>query len=222
LPAHLEIPNSAALIPARRAIASYATAECQRALPSLNELKLSQNNFNEKISEAQDKFLRARWERAPGSSWIYLASDNKWTGFEKETRRREYFAQGRRCAILSLRNERSANRFMNPNSTTRWYHFIAYFFGGAFLANAIPHFVNGVSGSPFQSPFASPPGQGLSSATVNVLWGSFNLILAYLLIARVGRFELRQSKHVVVLGLGALLIALFSAHIFGKFHGGNL
>ena len=42
----------------------------------------------------------------------------------------------------------------------RWYHYIAYFFGGAFLANAIPHFVNGVSGRPFQSPFASPPGEG--------------------------------------------------------------
>jgi hypothetical protein len=111
---------------------------------------------------------------------------------------------------------------MNANTTTRWYHFIAYFFGGAFLANAIPHLVNGISGRPFQSPFASPPGQGLSSSTVNVLWGSFNLVLAYLLVGRVGRFELRQSKHVVVLGLGALLMALILAWAFGKFHGGNL
>ena len=46
--------------------------------------------------------------------------------------------------------------------TTRWYHFIAWFFGGAFLANTIPHLVSGISGSPFQSPFASPPGQGLT------------------------------------------------------------
>jgi len=104
----------------------------------------------------------------------------------------------------------------------RWYHFIAYFFGGAFLANAIPHLVNGISGSPFQSPFASPPGQGLSSATVNVLWGSFNLVLAYLLIARVGRFELRQWKQVVVVGLGGLVMALMLARVFGKLHGGNL
>jgi hypothetical protein len=111
---------------------------------------------------------------------------------------------------------------MNANAATRWYHFIAYFFGGAFLANAIPHLVNGLSGSPFQSPSASPPGQGLSSATLNVLWGSFNLILAYLLVARVGRFDLRQSKHVVVLGLGALLMALLLARAFGRFHGGNL
>ena len=28
----------------------------------------------------------------------------------------------------------------------RWNHYIAYFFGGAFLANAIPHFVSGIMG----------------------------------------------------------------------------
>ena len=50
----------------------------------------------------------------------------------------------------------------------RWYHYVAYFFGGAFLANALPHLGNGISGHAFQSPFASPPGVGLSSATVNV------------------------------------------------------
>src|SRR5580692_4848854 len=104
----------------------------------------------------------------------------------------------------------------------RWYHFIADFFGGAFLMNCVPHLVNGVSGSPFQSPFASPPGEGLSSSTVNVLWGMFNLAVAYLLVVRVGRFELRQTRHAVVLGLGALLMALMLAQGFGRFHGGNL
>jgi hypothetical protein len=107
-------------------------------------------------------------------------------------------------------------------SVTRWYHLLAYFWGGAFLANTIPHLVNGISGSPFQSPFASPPGQGLSSSTVNVLWGMFNLLVAYVLVARVGRFELRQTTHVIALGLGLLLMALMLAHGFGRFHGGIL
>ena len=107
-------------------------------------------------------------------------------------------------------------------NTTRRYHYIAYFFGGAFLANTIPHLVNGISGRPFQSPFASPPGQGLSSSTVNVLWGIFNLVAAYVLVARIGGFELRKTRHVVVLGLGALLMALMLARGFGRFHGGNL
>jgi hypothetical protein len=102
----------------------------------------------------------------------------------------------------------------------RWYHYVAYFFGGAVLTNAVPHFVNGVSGNPFQSPFASPPGEGLSSSTVNVLWGLFNLVLGYLLVCRVGNFQLRQTRHVVVLGLGALAMAIVLARALGKFHGG--
>jgi hypothetical protein len=102
----------------------------------------------------------------------------------------------------------------------RWNHYLSYFLGGAFLVNAIPHFVNGVMGHPFQSPFASPPGQGLSSAMVNVLWGAFNLVIGYLLVCRVGTFELRRTKHVLVAGLGALLMALMSSWAFGRFYGG--
>jgi hypothetical protein len=101
---------------------------------------------------------------------------------------------------------------------TRWYHLLAYFFGGAFLANTIPHLVSGISGSPFQSPFAKPP----SSSTINVLWGAFNLVVAYLLVVRVGHFDLRKSTHVIILGLAALLMALMLAHGFRRFHGGNL
>jgi hypothetical protein len=104
--------------------------------------------------------------------------------------------------------------------TTRWYHYVSYLFGGAFLANTIPHFANGVSGRPFQSPFASPPGQGLSPAIVNVGWGFFNLAVGYLLVCRVGSFDLRRTRHVLTLGAGVLLMALMLARAFGKFYGG--
>jgi hypothetical protein len=76
----------------------------------------------------------------------------------------------------------------------RWYHYVAYFIGGAFLANSLPHLGNGISGHAFQSPFASPPGVGLSSPTVNVLWGLFNLAVGYLLVCRVGNFNLRKTQ----------------------------
>jgi hypothetical protein len=105
--------------------------------------------------------------------------------------------------------------------TMIWYHDLAYFFGGAFLSNAIPHFVCGVMGRPFQSPFAKPPGEGLSSSTVNVLWGFFNLVVGYFLIGRVGDFDARATDHVIALGLGLLLMALVMARMFGRFHGGN-
>ncbi len=102
-----------------------------------------------------------------------------------------------------------------------WLNLIAYFFGGAFLCNAIPHFVSGAMGRPFQSPFAKPPGEGLSSSTVNVLWGAFNLVVAYALICRVGEFSLHSTAHAAVLGLGFLVMGLFAARHFGRFHGGN-
>ena len=102
-----------------------------------------------------------------------------------------------------------------------WMHDLAYFFGGAFLANAVPHYVSGMMGRPFQSPFAKPRGKGLSSSTVNVLWGFANLALAYCLILHVGEFDLRVIDHVASLGLGLLLMGLMAARIFGPFHGGS-
>lgn len=102
-----------------------------------------------------------------------------------------------------------------------WQHDLAYFFGGAFLANAVPHYVSGIMGRPFQSPFAKPSGKGLSSSTVNVLWGFANLAIAYGLILRVGRFDLRAADHIASLGLGFLLMGVASARLFGRYHGGN-
>ncbi len=102
-----------------------------------------------------------------------------------------------------------------------WLHLVSYFFGGTFLTNAIPHFVSGMMGRPFQSPFAKPPGEGLSSSTVNVLWGFFNAVVGYLLVVRAGNFNLRSIRDVLALAVGALLISLFSARHFGQFHGGN-
>jgi len=105
--------------------------------------------------------------------------------------------------------------------STEWIHYVSYFFGGAFLANAIPHFVSGIEGRPFQSPFAKPPGEGLSSSTVNVLWGAFNIVVGYLLVLRVGAFDLRSTSHVLSAGLGVFSMALMLARTFGRFHGGR-
>jgi hypothetical protein len=98
---------------------------------------------------------------------------------------------------------------------------LSYFFGGLFLANAVPHVVSGMMGRPFQSPFAKPSGEGLSSSTINVVWGFFNIIIGYVLICHVGDFNLKNWADIIALGAGALLISLFSARHFGRFNGGN-
>ena len=99
--------------------------------------------------------------------------------------------------------------------------YAAYFLGGAFFTNAVPHFVNGVMGRPFQSPFANPRGVGLSSSTLNVLWGFINLTVGYLLVCHVGTFDLRSTGQATALGLGVLVFAMLLARYFGRFHGGN-
>jgi hypothetical protein len=101
------------------------------------------------------------------------------------------------------------------------WHVLSYFFGGLCSANFVPHFVVGIMGSPFQSPFAKPHGQALSSSTVNVLWGLANGFLAYLLVVRVGRFDPRNAGCILPFTLGVVLISLFSARHFGRFNGGN-
>lgn len=103
-----------------------------------------------------------------------------------------------------------------------WHHDVAYFFAGAFLTNGIPHFVSGLMGRPFQTPFAKPPGKGLSSSTINVVWGFFNLAVGYALACRVGNFDLHATDEALSLGAGMLLLGLFTARAFGRFHGGNM
>ncbi len=83
-----------------------------------------------------------------------------------------------------------------------WHYVVAWFFGGAFLANSTPHFIAGVSGRPFHSPFAKPPFRGLSSPLVNVLYALFNLAAAWALLALVGRFEPRRAAHFAVAAAG--------------------
>ncbi|MGB8028674.1 MAG: hypothetical protein WCF30_03325 [Terracidiphilus sp.] len=101
-----------------------------------------------------------------------------------------------------------------------WYDYLSYFFGGAFLSNSLPHLINGVSGRAFQSPFAKPPGKGLSSSTVNVLWGFFNLAVAYVLVLRVGTFSIYDIPQLLTFSAGFLLMSVMLARGFGRYYGG--
>jgi hypothetical protein len=88
-----------------------------------------------------------------------------------------------------------------------WYHYVAGFFAGAFLANFVPHFVSGVSGNKFPSPFAKPPGKGLSSPPVNALWGLLNLLIGYGLL-RAGRVSMENGLSLAVFFIGIAAISI--------------
>ncbi|WP_250634249.1 hypothetical protein [Pinirhizobacter soli] len=93
--------------------------------------------------------------------------------------------------------------------------YVAAFFLGAFLCNAIPHLANGLSGEPFQTPFAKPRGMGLSSPVVNVLWGLANVMAAAAIAEFSAVLAGGWTLHVTAL-LGALAIGLYTASHFGK------
>jgi hypothetical protein len=100
----------------------------------------------------------------------------------------------------------------------RWYFLVSYFFGGAFLVNAFPHFVIGVCGRSFPTPFASPPGKGQSSPMVNVIWGTINAVIGYFLVTHVGEFHVRSIPNALVAGAGGLLMAVMLSRAFGQLY----
>ena len=93
---------------------------------------------------------------------------------------------------------------------------VALFFAAVFAVNGIPHFVQGVCGHRFQSPFASPPGVGESSPVVNVLWGAFNFLVAYCLLRWAGPFVIGLNLASLVFFGGGLAMALALSQHFGK------
>ena len=97
-----------------------------------------------------------------------------------------------------------------------WYYYLAHFFAGAFFANGVPHFVQGICGNKFQTPFASPRGVGESSAIVNVVWGFFNFVIAAFLIRYFFAAPPRPVGIAIATGLGIFAMALFLAVHFGK------
>ena len=102
-----------------------------------------------------------------------------------------------------------------------WYFYLLEFLSGALLANGVPHFVQGVSGNPFQSPFAKPPGVGESSPLSTVLWGFANLVAGALLL----HFFWPQGDAAVAgwiaVSLGALLMGIQLSIHFGKVRAGK-
>jgi D-alanyl-lipoteichoic acid acyltransferase DltB (MBOAT superfamily) len=98
-----------------------------------------------------------------------------------------------------------------------WASYIACFFAGMFLTNVVPHFVHGISGDRFPTPFAHPPGKGLSSPTVNVVWALFNLLVGYSLF-RLGKAASGNDLALLVFFAGIAAISVGSSLRFAGKH----
>jgi hypothetical protein len=83
----------------------------------------------------------------------------------------------------------------------KWYNFIACFFLGVFFVNSIPHFIHGISGDYFPTPFANPPGKGLSSPLLNVIWGFINIIVC-LLLYKASKITLANKWTILLFAIG--------------------
>ena len=100
----------------------------------------------------------------------------------------------------------------------KWYHYIAAFFAGAFLCNSVPHLVNGLSGDAFPTPFANPPGKGLSPAYINVAWGLFNLLIGYILY-KISKISTENKIGIVLFSTGIALMGIMLSITFaGRMH----
>lgn len=97
-----------------------------------------------------------------------------------------------------------------------WHQYISCFFAGAFLANFVPHFVKGVCGDRFPTPFAKPPGKGLSSPTVNVVWALVNLVIGCVLLRIVPGFPDNAGSTVIFFVGAAALSILMSVQFANK------
>lgn len=98
-----------------------------------------------------------------------------------------------------------------------WYHYLACLFAGAFLANTVPHFVAGISGNRFPTPFAKPLGIGLSSPTFNVVWALFNGVVGFLLF-RAGHINTGEPAALITFFAGITALSIRLSKRFAKKH----
>ncbi len=94
-----------------------------------------------------------------------------------------------------------------------WYDYLMCFLGGTFVANFFPHFVRGITGTPFPTPFANPPGRGLSPPALNILWALLNLVAGFVLL-QFGEFSVAIWPLLVTGFAGFALMSLLLSRVF--------
>lgn len=98
---------------------------------------------------------------------------------------------------------------------TKWYHYVLAFFAGIFAVNVLPHYFHGISGEQFPSPFANPPGRGLSGPELNILWATINVAVSFSIFyfAKIAR---RKKQIWIAVVSGGIFMSFYLANYFGK------
>lgn len=94
-----------------------------------------------------------------------------------------------------------------------WQRYLA-FFAGVFLVNGLPHFLHGISGERFPTPFPKPEGKRTSAPLVNVLWGTVNFAIGLVLV-RLSKLTFGFNRECLTVALGGFLTAVIVAIHFG-------
>lgn len=87
-------------------------------------------------------------------------------------------------------------------------------FAGALLCNCIPHLAAGLRGEAFPTPFATPPGKGLSPPLVNFVWGTANLLIGIALLPRLADVDPQLGRFALLAGF--LAIGIYTSLHFGR------
>lgn len=97
-----------------------------------------------------------------------------------------------------------------------WIAYIVHFIAALFMTNGLPHFVSGVCGRSFRTPFARMSASRVSSPEVNVVWGWANFVVAFLLFANVGPLYIGTPGDTIFVVAGVLLAGIVLARIFER------
>lgn len=87
-----------------------------------------------------------------------------------------------------------------------WQVYVYSLLAGAIGANGIPHFIQGILGKAYQTPFGRQ-----SSAVINVLWGWLNLVVASMLLY-LGHVHPHLLRSFACVALGALAMSSLLAY----------
>lgn len=98
-----------------------------------------------------------------------------------------------------------------------WYNYLSAFWAGMFLANFVPHFVQGICGNKFPTPFAKPSGQGLSLPSTNIYWALTNLVIGFILF-QAAKISSNNFWSFFVFFAGVATISLYLSRRFSTKH----